>query len=186
MSPETFTQVDGGLFPASAAPTDRTFRDAWVVEGGAIVVDPEKAKAINDARLDAEAKAAATIALAELAAETIVQDDSKPDDAKRKVAAIFPRWTPDEAVTLGAIRRHGSGLYRCIQAHTTQADWTPPDTPALWDETLPDGQIGPWKQPAGGHDAYQIGDKVTHNGATWTSTAANNVWEPGVHGWTQD
>lgn len=24
---------------------------------------------------------------------------------------------------------------------------------------------------------------VTHNGKTWTSTAAANIWEPGVYGW---
>lgn len=40
-----------------------------------------------------------------------------------------------------------------------------------------------WVQPTGAHDAYSIGDKVTHNGKTWESTIANNVWEPGVYGW---
>lgn len=24
---------------------------------------------------------------------------------------------------------------------------------------------------------------VTHKGKTWTSTAAANIWEPGVYGW---
>lgn len=41
-----------------------------------------------------------------------------------------------------------------------------------------------WVQPTGAHDAYQIGNKVTHNGSVWTCTVANNVWEPGVYGWT--
>ena len=36
---------------------------------------------------------------------------------------------------------------------------------------------------AGAHDAYNIGDKVTHNGKTWVSDVDNNVWEPGVYGW---
>lgn len=43
-----------------------------------------------------------------------------------------------------------------------------------------------WVQPTGGHDAYQIGDRVTHNGQTWTCNMANNVWKPGVYGWTAD
>ena len=30
-----------------------------------------------------------------------------------------------------------------------------------------------------------IGDKVTHNGKTWVSDIDNNVWEPGLHGWTE-
>ena len=43
-----------------------------------------------------------------------------------------------------------------------------------------------WVQPTGAGDAYQIGDKVTHNGQVWTSNTANNVWEPGVFGWVAD
>lgn len=37
-----------------------------------------------------------------------------------------------------------------------------------------------WVQPTGGHDAYSIGDRVTHNGQNWESAWANNVWEPGI------
>ena len=44
--------------------------------------------------------------------------------------------------------------------------------------------IGEWKQPDS-TNPYQKGDKVTHNGKTWESTADNNVWEPGVYGWTE-
>jgi hypothetical protein len=40
-----------------------------------------------------------------------------------------------------------------------------------------------WIQPQGTVGMYQIGDKVLHDGFTWQSTAANNVWEPGVYGW---
>lgn len=32
---------------------------------------------------------------------------------------------------------------------------------------------------------YSKGDKVTHNGKTWRSTIAGNVWEPGVYGWEE-
>ena len=42
-----------------------------------------------------------------------------------------------------------------------------------------------WVQPTGAHDAYQIGDKVSHAGKRWISTEANNVWEPGTFGWTE-
>lgn len=50
----------------------------------------------------------------------------------------------------------------------------------------PETGLPQWVQPTGVHDAYQIGDRVTHNGQTWTSTAANNVWEPGQFGWVAD
>jgi hypothetical protein len=31
----------------------------------------------------------------------------------------------------------------------------------------------------------QPGNKVTYGGFTWQSTAANNVWAPGVYGWVK-
>ena len=42
-----------------------------------------------------------------------------------------------------------------------------------------------WVQPTGAHDAYAQGAKVSYNGKKWTSDVANNVWEPGVYGWTE-
>lgn len=37
----------------------------------------------------------------------------------------------------------------------------------------------------GAYNAYEQGAKVSHNGKKWTSDVANNVWEPGVYGWTE-
>lgn len=42
-----------------------------------------------------------------------------------------------------------------------------------------------WKQPTGAHDAYLEGDVVEHDGKTWSSTVAYNVWEPGISGWRE-
>lgn len=39
-------------------------------------------------------------------------------------------------------------------------------------------QAFPWVQPAGAHDAYKIGDKITFNGFTWESLINANVWSP--------
>lgn len=77
-------------------------------------------------------------------------------------------------------------LWRVVQAHTTQADWTPPSVPALWAAVrqTEGPTVDPWVQPTGSQDAYQVGDRVTFEGQTWESTAANNVWSPGVYGWT--
>lgn len=38
---------------------------------------------------------------------------------------------------------------------------------------------------AGMTDAYAKNAKVTYNGKTWVSTIDNNVWAPGVYGWTE-
>ena len=43
----------------------------------------------------------------------------------------------------------------------------------------------PWTQPLGATDAYNKDDVVSHNGKLWKSTVDANVWEPGVHGWTE-
>ena len=43
---------------------------------------------------------------------------------------------------------------------------------------------GAWRQPYGGHDAYPKGAQVTRNSRAWTNTVPANVWQPGVHGWT--
>ena len=42
-----------------------------------------------------------------------------------------------------------------------------------------------WVQPTGAHDAYNTGDKVTHNGVKYISDVDANVWEPGVYGWSE-
>ena len=80
---------------------------------------------------------------------------------------------------------------KCIQAHTSQADWTPENAPSLYAKILP-GQsgteIGEWVQPDS-TNPYMKGDKVTHGGKVWVSSVDNNVWEPGATGteslWTE-
>ena len=95
---------------------------------------------------------------------------------------LFPMWTIGRAYAVDDRVQHGGTLYKCVQAHTSQADWTPDATPALWVVVSID-EYPEWVQPTGAHDAYNIGDKVTHNGKTWVSDVDNNVWEPGVYGW---
>ena len=95
---------------------------------------------------------------------------------------LFPVWTIGRAYAVDDRVQYGGTLYKCVQAHTSQADWTPDATPALWVVVSID-EYPEWVQPTGAHDAYNIGDKVTHNGKTWVSDVDNNVWEPGVYGW---
>ena len=109
--------------------------------------------------------------------------DLLTDDAALDLPNAFPRWTTGKAYIVGERVRYEEKLYKCVQAHTSQADWTPPATPALWTEVSPEGVIPDWKQPTGAQDAYAKGDKVKHNGSTWISTVDSNVWEPGIYGW---
>lgn len=70
-------------------------------------------------------------------------------------------------------------LYRVAQAHTSQADWTPDLTPALFTPIGLDEEGYPvWSQPTGAHDAYNKGDIVDYNGTLYRSTIDGNVWSP--------
>lgn len=97
---------------------------------------------------------------------------------------LYPVWAENISVSVNDRYQYNDKLYKCVQAHTTQADWTPDKTPALWVEVSLD-EFPEWKQPAGAHDAYAKGDKVKHNGKKWVSDVDANVWEPGVHGWSE-
>ena len=100
---------------------------------------------------------------------------------------LFPRWSGEEkSYVVGDRVQYGNMLYRCLMGHTSQADWTPTGAPSLWAKVLiPGDDIPAWEQPDS-TNGYMTGDRVTHNGQTWTSTLDNNVWEPGVYGWAAD
>ena len=101
-------------------------------------------------------------------------------------AELFSPWAYPVAYTAGQIRERSGKLYKCLQAHTSQADWKPEDSPSLWvGISDPAEEWTEWSQPVGAHDSYNIGDKVTHNEKKWASTCDGNVWEPGVYGWEE-
>ena len=99
---------------------------------------------------------------------------------------IFAPWEPDVDYTAGQLRTYGeeNKLYKCVQAHRSQGDWTPDVTPALWAVAGDPAEEWPaWSQPIGAQDAYMSGDKVSHMDQHWISSVDANVWEPGVYGW---
>lgn len=49
-----------------------------------------------------------------------------------EVVALYPEWHTTQTVKVGDVRAFEGVLYKVIQAHTTQSDWTPPAVPALW------------------------------------------------------
>lgn len=109
---------------------------------------------------------------------------SLSDETALTGVELFPPWSVGKAYATGDRVQYEGTLYKCVQGHTSQADWTPPATPALWTAVSID-EYPAWVQPTGAHDAYSKGDKVTHSGKRWTSDADNNTWEPGVYGWTE-
>lgn len=62
-----------------------------------------------------------------------------PPTLQEQIDALIERmdeqqypWKPGEAVKVGDRRYYNGAWYVCLQAHTTQADWTPDVVPALW------------------------------------------------------
>ena len=95
---------------------------------------------------------------------------------------LFPMWAIGMAYAAGDRVQHGGTLYKCVQAHTSQTDWTPDATQALW-VVVSIEEFPEWVQPTGAHDAYNIGDKVSYNGQHYVCTSNANVYAPDVYGW---
>lgn len=103
------------------------------------------------------------------------------DEDALEAVELFPEWEIDKQYQTDDKVRYEKILYKCLQQHTSQANWTPIAAASLWAKVLipkPD-EIPEWEQPDS-TNPYQIGDRVRHNGHIWESTIANNVWEPGV------
>ena len=114
------------------------------------------------------------------------------DDKSLEHQPLYPFWEPDIEVQVNKKYQHFNSenelvLYKVIQAHTTQENYKPKDTPALFVRVGYDGEILDWVRPTGAHDAYMKGDKVKFNGKTYESLIDNNVYSPTKYarGWKE-
>ena len=57
---------------------------------------------------------------------------SLPDSEAATAVELFPKWAYPVSYAVGDRAANGGKLYKCQQAHTSQADWTPDATPAMW------------------------------------------------------
>lgn len=111
---------------------------------------------------------------------------SLPDADAYAVPELFDRWKSNQQYKAGDRRSYEDVLYKCLQDHTSQADWTPDVAVSLWVRVDdPSVEWPEWKQPTGAQDAYNRGDKVSYMTRHWISTMDSNVWVPGVYGWDE-
>lgn len=117
---------------------------------------------------------------------------SLTDEQAMEVSAVYDPWRVGKSYALGEYVTYGENavgdpqLYKVVQAHTSQADWTPDVTESLYDAIGLDGDGYPvWSQPTGAHDAYNTGDIVNYNGTLYQSLINGNVYAPDVYadGW---
>ena len=50
----------------------------------------------------------------------------------KQAHALAPAWAPNVAYAAGALASYNGIDYKCLQAHTSQVGWEPPNVPALW------------------------------------------------------
>lgn len=117
---------------------------------------------------------------------------SLSDEKAMEVVAVFDTWAVGKSYDVGDFVTYGLNgvgdpqLYKVVQAHTSQADWTPDVTPALYDAIgLDDSGYPLWSQPTGAHDAYNAWDIVNYNGKLYKSLIDGNVYSPDAYpsGW---
>lgn len=108
------------------------------------------------------------------------------DEVALQSSLLYPKWKSGKSYVTGYRLNYEGILYKVLQDHTSQDDWTPDVASSLFTKVLiPDENVVPeWEQPDS-TNPYAKGDKVTHNGKTWVSDVDNNVWEPGVYGWSE-
>lgn len=143
----TFTVVDDSVTPAEEFEyTDHTMAGAITDNrDGTVIV---KMGAANTAEQDAQDEAAAAKATITAIAGAPVTDVAMvrsvveagaatlSDGEAAKMPSLSPKWVVGEAVEPGDRRYYEpTGLLYKVregQGHTTQADWTPDQTPAMW------------------------------------------------------
>lgn len=109
---------------------------------------------------------------------------SLDDETALTAIELFPHWKTDTSYSVGDRVSYNSVLFKCVQAHTSQDNWTPNLVPALFVQVSID-EYPEWVQPIGAEDAYMMGDKVSYGGKHWESIVDNNVWQPSVYGWNE-
>lgn len=104
--------------------------------------------------------------------------ENQTDETLVDNQSAFPFWSGNGLqVKTGEIYRYEDSIYRVMQDHTTQPDWTPNIVPALYNKIT----VTEWEEWQSGN-FYKKGAKVTHNSKKWVSNVDNNHWEPGATG----
>lgn len=104
-----------------------------------------------------------------------------------EVCGVYPQWEENKTYKTGEYITYGENnvgdrqLYKVVQEHTSQANWTPDITASLYDPIgLNEKGYTIWSAPSGAHDAYNTGDIVDYNGTLYISLVDNNIYAPDV------
>ena len=113
----------------------------------------------------------------------LMSENATDEEALDNILA-FPKWEVGKEYVKDERIRYNEVLYKVLQNHTSQADWTPDTAVSLYVRVSIE-EFPEWVQPTGAHDAYNLGDKVSHNEKHWVSLIDANTYEPGIYGWEE-
>lgn len=160
----------------------------YLDENNRLRVDSESEQAIKTLDIEADQATEFRAAINDMLV-------SLTDEAADKNKILFPLWSGDGiAYAVGDRIRYNNVLYKVLQAHTSQSDWTPAAAASLFatvidvvvdeDGEVDENAIAEWVQPDS-TNPYMTGDRVMFEGSVYESTIDNNVWSPATYpaGW---
>lgn len=106
------------------------------------------------------------------------------DEDALQYSLLFEEWNQSKQYSTGERVRYDGTLYKCLQTHTAQNDWSPDVAASLWSKVLTSDTPQEWVQPDS-TNPYMIGDQVIFEGSIYESLIDNNVWSPSAYpaGW---
>ncbi len=124
---EVVNEYDNSEYSLAGDITDR--RDGTVSIKMGKPTETENAKATVTALAGAPVTYARAVELRPIIEQAAV---SLSDGEAATVPELITAWSYPVAFAEGDRRSYGGKVHKCRQAHTSQADWTPDKTPALW------------------------------------------------------
>ena len=96
---------------------------------------------------------------------------SVDDNPALRMTTFYPEWAANAEYTIGYKAQRGGRLWRCIQAHTSQAGWEPENAASIWTEIC-ESHAGTLDDPIpySGNMALESGKYYSQDGKIYRCT----------------
>ena len=134
-----------------------------------------------------------TVSRDHTAAATVFVEQAEAGNIDENTAlehkGLFDEWAVGVDYTVGAMRQYKGLLYKCLQSHTSQEDWTPDATPALWVQAAAPNEYREIKDGMLSTEAFALGEIGWYKteGNLYKSLIPANTYTPDTYpnGWEQ-
>ena len=147
------------------------------IEQEKIIADTEKQR--QERRVLAKEKAA------KISVAKLIDSEGLTAEEVEEVTYLFNEFEVGKSYIVGDMLVCNDKLYKVVQAHTSQSDWTPDITASLFTVVQAQGVIEEWGTRNLTVNPFMIGEQVRFEGVVYESTIDNNVWTPADYpqGW---